>query len=159
MGISASEFASHVIRPTLQELNCYSESFERLLLATASVETDIGTHIHDEYPGLGIYRITPEQHQAVWDSYLAFETELASQVRGYASQHHFLEHPHDELATNLSYATAIAIAIYLNDLGTAPKNGDDSILIESWDRQFGAANPLNRDNFIYALEKTSTAIH
>jgi hypothetical protein len=37
---------------------------------------------------------------------------MASLVRGLASQHDFLSQPHAELATNLSYATAIAWFMY-----------------------------------------------
>jgi len=38
--------------------------------------------------------------------------ELASKVRGLASQHQFLKSPHSELITNLSYASGVAWMIY-----------------------------------------------
>jgi hypothetical protein len=44
----------------------------------------------------------------VRDQDLALDPELASQVRGLASQHALLAAPHLELTVNLPYATAIA---------------------------------------------------
>jgi len=44
---------------------------------------------------------------------LAFHPDLASRIRGLASQRAFLEDPHSELATNLCYATAIAWVMYI----------------------------------------------
>lgn len=68
------------------------------------------THCAKNY---GIFQIDAPSHQRVWDKYLAFNPELASNIRGLASQHAFLKHPHLELTTNLSYATAIAWALHL----------------------------------------------
>jgi len=67
----------------------------------------------DNGKAYGIFQIDVPSHQRVWDKYLAFNPELASKVRGLASQREFLKQPHLELATNLSYATAIAWAIHL----------------------------------------------
>ena len=51
---------------------------------------------------------TAAQHRDIWDRYLAFRPEIASRVRGLASQRAFLSNPDHELRTNLSYSTAIA---------------------------------------------------
>ena len=48
-----------------------------------------------------------EAHWAVWDDYLAQQPDLASRVRGLASQHRFLEDPDLELTLNQGYAIAI----------------------------------------------------
>ena len=58
--------------------------------------------------GLGLFNITAAQHRDLWDRYLAFNPDLASRVRGLASQRAFLTDPDGELQTNLSYCTAIA---------------------------------------------------
>jgi hypothetical protein len=58
--------------------------------------------------GLGLFNITAAQHRDLWDRYLAFNPDLASRVRGLASQRAFLSDPDSELQTNLSYCTAIA---------------------------------------------------
>ena len=56
----------------------------------------------------GLFHIKEEQHSEIWDHYLVKNPDLASTVRGLASQRQFLHTPHTELCTNLNYATAIA---------------------------------------------------
>ena len=57
---------------------------------------------------LSLYSIPERRHQQLWDNYLALDPDLASRVRGLASQHAFLDGPHLELTVNLRYSTAIA---------------------------------------------------
>lgn len=110
MGINAQELNKLVIRPALNALGENSLVAERYLLSLASQRSGYGEHLADatQSKGLGIYNITPACHTAVWDEYLAFNPDLASKVRGLASQREFLVNPHAELATNLTYASAIA---------------------------------------------------
>ncbi|MAR89939.1 MAG: hypothetical protein SV765_01560 [Pseudomonadota bacterium] len=112
MGINCHEFLEFVIQPTLQQLGVDSPAAEQLLLATACHQSEMGHHLQRS-EGIGIYGITPAMHQSVWDDYLAQDCDMASLVRGMASQHEFPKSPHSELATNLRYATAIAWMIYL----------------------------------------------
>lgn len=113
MGICAKELRHYVVRPTLKHLNMWSPAAENLLLGTAARESELGFHIKQErHQALGIYHISPRMHRNIWDFYLAKKSELSGLVRGLASQREFLCHPHHELATNLSYATAIAWMIY-----------------------------------------------
>ncbi|MFT4764922.1 MAG: hypothetical protein ACI9OH_002025 [Oleispira sp.] len=114
MDLSPTELREMVIRPTLISLDKYSQAAENLLMAIALVKQEnahrLDTSCAKNY---GIFQIDVPSHQRVWDKYLAFNPELASKIRGLASQHEFLKHPHLELATNLSYATAIAWALHL----------------------------------------------
>ncbi|MCL6272189.1 hypothetical protein M3P05_19905 [Sansalvadorimonas sp. 2012CJ34-2] len=127
MGISAKELRTLVIRPTLKHLNMWSETAENLLLGTAAQESGLGEHLRlDNHRALGLYQISPRMHRNVWDNFLALEPELASKVRGLASQREFLQHPHAELATNLSYATAIALMIYLRGGRSLPEKSGAS---------------------------------
>lgn len=108
MGISELELLCRVIRPTLCHLQESADGAETLLLAASNI-SDHGHHLTtDAGEGLGLYGISRTQHRAIWDNYLVNYPELASRVRGLASQREFLAHPDDELITNLSYATAIA---------------------------------------------------
>ncbi|AYC35110.1 hypothetical protein D3880_15560 [Pseudomonas cavernae] len=107
MGIAASELRQHVIRPTLLYLGCHSPSAEALLLGVAACQSALGSALDDQQ-GHGLYRIAELRHQQLWDQHLALDPDLASQVRGLASQHAFLTAPHLELTVNLRYATAIA---------------------------------------------------
>lgn len=114
MDLSPQELREMVIRPTLIALGKYSQAAENLLMAIALVKQE-NSHRFEATNGkaYGIFQIDVPSHQRVWDKYLAFNPELASKIRGLASQREFLNHPHLELATNLSYATAIAWALYL----------------------------------------------
>ncbi|SDS81802.1 hypothetical protein SAMN05216598_2876 [Pseudomonas asplenii] len=107
MGIAARELRLYVIRPTLMYLGRHSQCAEALLLGIAASQSDLGSALHNR-SGHGLYRIGERRHAELWDHYLAQDPELASLVRGLASQHAFLSSPHLELTVNLRYATAIA---------------------------------------------------
>ena len=113
MGIYANDLRELVIRPTLLALNEWSSSAENLLLGTAAQESHLGFRMRSEKDnGLGIFCISAQTHLQIWDKYLVTDPELASRVRGLASQQQFLKTPHNELIINLSYATGIAWMIY-----------------------------------------------
>lgn len=135
MGICATELRDFVIRPTLVHLGSHSLAAENLLLATAAQESGLGFHLlqnSGDNKGLGIYQINEALHKDIWDSYLAFDPDLASTVRGIASQHDFLKQPHSELATNLTYSTAIAWLIYRRANVVLPKHYDIVALAQCW---------------------------
>ncbi|EAT12616.1 hypothetical protein HF888_11635 [Bermanella marisrubri] len=111
MDLSNQELREQIIHPTLDYLDKSGVAAENILVAIVRqkqkrIEQGSGK-------GLGPYQIDIATHQLVWDKYLAFHPDLASRVRGLASQRAFLEDPHSELATNLCYATAIAWVLYI----------------------------------------------
>lgn len=110
MELDSRELREHIIRPTLQYLGKDSDAAENLLIALAQLGKQ---RSQQQSKALGIYQIDAALHQKVWNRHLAFEPDLASKIRGLASQREFLNNPHIELTTNLSYATAIAWAIHL----------------------------------------------
>ncbi len=134
MGICAEELRSYVIQPTLEYLGESSEAAENLLLGTAAQESELGFHLQQgaKNQGIGIFQISPEQHRSIWDNYLVRDPDLASKVRGLASQREFLTHPDAELATNLSYATAIAWMLYRQQGVPLPAAGDITAMAERW---------------------------
>jgi len=136
MSLTAQELERHVIRPTLEYLGIDSEPAVKLLLGTAALESQfsLSCSSHSMPGGLGLFQITPQAHREVWDKYLAFNPELASKVRGLASQHHFLKCPDTELSTNLSYCTAIAWMIYQfhNETHQLPLSSDINAMAEFW---------------------------
>jgi len=107
MGIAARELSLYVIRPTLLYLGQNNPDAEALLLGIAASQSSLGSALHDRR-GHGLYCIREPRHSALWEEYLAHDPDLASLVRGLASQHAFLRSPHLELTVNLRYATAIA---------------------------------------------------
>ena len=151
MGICAKELRTLVIRPTLKHLNLWSPTAENLLLGTAAQESGLGEHLKmDNHRALGIYQITPRMHRNIWDNFLASQPDLASKVRGLASQHEFLQHPHAELATNLSYATAVALMVYLRRGKPLPSNSKDNPerLGRCWHNNFHSKPQGTVDEFV-----------
>lgn len=114
MGIIAKSLKEAVIYPTLLQLNQWSPATEALLLGTASAMSNLGETLFSEQPThlYGLYQLDKLSHRQIWDNHLAYNSELASTVRGFASQRLFLNNPEQELITNLAYATAIAWATY-----------------------------------------------
>ncbi len=107
MYVTAEHLREQVIRPTLKYLGVWSTASEEFLLGAAIGPPELGL-FSLQRDGLGIFHITSTQHRDIWDKYLAFNPDLASRVRGLASQRQFLSNPDGELQTNLSYCTAVA---------------------------------------------------
>ncbi|MDO6682524.1 MULTISPECIES: hypothetical protein [unclassified Oceanobacter] len=99
-----------IIHPTLDYMGCYSVATEEQLVALAQAQCRRPLNNHDS---TSLYPIDNDLHQQIWDQYLAFNPDQASLIRGLASQRQFLIDPHHELKTNLSYATAIAWAVFI----------------------------------------------
>ncbi len=111
MYVTAEHLKEQVIRPTLKYLGAWTAATENFLLSAATDAPDLGL-FSLRNDGLGIFHITSSQHRDIWDKYLAFNPDLASRIRGLASQRAFLSDPDSELQTNLSYCTAIAWLLY-----------------------------------------------
>ncbi|RYY75707.1 MAG: hypothetical protein EOO52_10030 [Gammaproteobacteria bacterium] len=122
-----------VIRPILISLGEWSCSIENLLLGTAAQESQLGFKMQScQDNQRGLYRISPLTHIEVWDQYLVKDPELASNLRGLASQQQFLKSPHAELITNLGYATGIAWMIYRRHQPVLSENADPQELAKYW---------------------------
>jgi len=137
MIFSADDLRHLVIRETLHYLDDWSQAAENLLVGTAIQESGLGFCLK-EHCRLGIYHISPIAHRTVWDRYLVHHPELASQVRGLAGQHGFLENPDGELLSNLKYATAIAWCIYRKAGRLLPPADDIEGLAQIWQQHFHA---------------------
>lgn len=111
MYVTSEHLRDQVIAPTLKYLGVWSPAVETFLLNTAVDAPELGL-FSDRSDSLGIFHITSAQHRDIWDRYLAFNPEMASRVRGLASQRIFLTEPDKELQTNLGYCTAIAWLLY-----------------------------------------------
>jgi hypothetical protein len=111
MYVTADHLRDQVIRPTLKYLGAWTPGTEAFLLDAAVAAPDLGLFSRRQ-DGLGLFHITAAQHRDLWDRYLAHQPEIASRVRGLASQRAFLSDPDGELTTNLSYCTAIAWLLY-----------------------------------------------
>ncbi len=113
MDLTTQELREQIIHPTLEYLDKSGLGAENVLVAIVTQKQSLTSVQQQNSKGLGPFDIDSNTHQTVWDKYLAFHPELASRIRGLASQRAFLEDPHSELATNLCYATAIAWVVYI----------------------------------------------
>lgn len=135
MGIAASELRQYVIRPTLLYLGRHSATAEAFLLGTAASQSELGSALCDRQ-GHGLYCISELRHQQLWDQHLARDPDLASLVRGLASQHAFLAAPHLELTVNLRYATAIAWLMVEAEYAELPAADDLHGMARIWRQVF-----------------------
>ncbi len=166
MNITASDLKQYVIQPTLEYLGMYSSAAEKLLLGTAAQESGFDPFCQTDPDsrkncpdGLGIYQISSEEHRRIWDNYLAFRPDLASLVRGLASQHLFLQAPDQELRNNLAYSTAIAWIIYLESEDPLPAADDADGLGHYWQSHFAHSHyqRQNTQDFAQWIRRYSPA--
>lgn len=136
-----------VIRPTLKYLGEWRPSLECLLLGTAAGESQFHIFRDDGKPG-GLFNISDERHHAIWEQHLAKNPDLASKIRGLASQRQFLDNPNHELCTNLAYATAIAWAIYdQHGFDDLPNETDIHAMMAFWIEYFHYSGTEISPNF------------
>ncbi len=150
MGINVKDLRELVVRPTLEQLDEWSPAVENLLLGTAAQESQLGFIIHPGIlKGAGLYRISEFTHTQVWDEFLVTNPELASRMRGLASQQQFLKSPHHELITNLGYATGIAWMIYKrNELPVLDEN-NVTALADCWQKNYSIRDPKQHKTSTY----------
>ncbi|OUS10224.1 hypothetical protein A9Q89_11505 [Gammaproteobacteria bacterium 53_120_T64] len=161
MFFAADEFRQLIVQASLKAIDEWAPAHENLLLGTAAQESSMGLSLKRGRL-LGLYHISPKTHRSVWDKYLIDHPDLASQVRGLAGQHSFIQDPHGELITNLKYATAIAWLIYRRNDEALPEPDDIQGLARYWHRHFRAKASATVDDFAssyhhYILEKHEIA--
>jgi len=132
---AADNLLENILRPTLAYLGVRCVAMEQLLLGTLLTTARLSA-VQRGHQAVGAYAITPQLHTEVWDQYLAAQPELASKVRGLASQHCFLQNPHAELGYNLAYATAIAWLIYDRQQLPITAGSDLPSLARIWERSY-----------------------
>ncbi len=107
MQVTEQQLLDDVILPALDSLHEHNPVAPMLLCDMAQQASGLDP-LCRRNGGIGLYQITSAQHRRVWDEYVAPDPDLASRLRGLASQRQFLRDPDSELQFNLIYATAIA---------------------------------------------------
>ncbi|MDX1589221.1 MAG: hypothetical protein R3296_09795 [Oleiphilaceae bacterium] len=123
-------FQEQVIAPVLDTLSLTEAMLSPLLLGAA-----LGGGFCpwlEQGEGLGLYRLKEDWHHRLWDDFIAFRPELASRVRGLASQQGFLRAPHQELVGNIPYATAIAVCGLLRHRRYWPEKAVAGAMTRCW---------------------------
>lgn len=143
MKIRAHELCQQIIRPTLVHLDSLTTAHERLLLLAALCR-DGTTSGRGGQPLFGPWGMSAQRHRQLWDEFLAGDPELASRVRGLASQHAFLADPELELCVNLRYACAMAWVALRHVQGEQPLRDDLDCLAPVWRRAFAPRGQLRQ---------------
>lgn len=125
MLMTMEKLREQVIEPTLAYLGVDAPDAAEQLLTALRQRAEVGLFAA-RGGGLGLYQITAAQHRDLWDRHLAFRPDVASRVRGLASQRAFLSDPERELQTNLGYSTAIAWLLLQRAGGSGEARGSRS---------------------------------
>ncbi len=145
------QLLNNVIRPTLEYIGVANAETKAWLLLGTTTMASASTAVQPWSECYGMYAITHADHVKIWDEYLAKDADLASTVRGLASQHSFLQQPDAELNTNLAYATAIAAMVYEEAIAVWPTTTSPAALAELWAQGFWPHVDREADELFAAL--------
>lgn len=136
MSIKASHLRDHVIKPTLDHLNMWSQSAENLLLGIAAQESHMGTFLKQlgSGPALGIYQMEPATEKDIWDNFLKYRPSLMVRVVDLAPS--VLNAVGSSLIMSLSYATAMARIHLYRDSEPLPNAYDVQGMAAYWKRVY-----------------------
>ncbi len=160
MHVNPVNLDSQIIQPCLAALGIERRGLNNLLVATAVFESHqlaLKQSDQDRQQSIttwGIYRISAATHRQIWDYQLIRNPEMASQIRGFASQRQFLQNPDGELEFNLLYATAIAALIYLREPSPSKPLLNIRDMANAWSLGFdnGTGEARNPEQFIKLMQ-------
>lgn len=139
-GIDLRQFRIFVVEPTLTKLGMWSPSAVNLLLGTAAHESHgmyldqiLGSRDTTLGPAVGLYQIEPATESDVWNNYLRYRSRLAGTVSSLLAP---WPGRSTQLATNLTYATAMARLIYRRVPAPLPAHDDVRALAKYWKKYY-----------------------
>ena len=129
--IDPQQFRDLVIRPSLKSIGLWSQSAEQLLLATAVAESGLRSLKQIAGPALGVYQIEPATHADIWINFLRYHRHgtLANSIERLIAPE---ASRHDQLVTNLAYATAMARLVYYRRPEPLPEADDLAGMAKYW---------------------------
>ncbi|MBF0147285.1 MAG: hypothetical protein HQL84_16125 [Magnetococcales bacterium] len=131
MGLDPIQLREHVIRPTLQRLELWSQAAGELVLGTAIQESNL-TYLRQmgNGPALGLWQMEPATHNDIWTNYLHSRSKIGLNILGPYSK----PDP-GRLVWDLAYACAMCRIHYLRCPQSLPDAGDIKGQAEYW-KQF-----------------------
>jgi hypothetical protein len=147
--LDVAQFRDLIVRPTLGKIGLASDAAERLIMGTAAHESGFHFLAQIGGPALGLFQIEPATHADLWNTFLIGPPKpLAVAVGGLAAHGQpflWLNDAHDQLASNLAYATAICRCLYYRISAPLPDADDLPGLAAYWKRYYntplGAGTP------------------
>lgn len=146
MSIDIKQFVKHIIDPILKEIDLYSAPASWAILATASVESDMGTYIrqHEDGPALGIYQMEPSTHDDIKENFLSYRPELCKRIFK-AINVRKLDSMHAErMVYDLKYATIMCRLQYLRFKEPLPEVGDAIGMAKYWKKYYNTVKGKGR---------------
>jgi hypothetical protein len=137
------QFREELLRPTLKEMNAWSESAEDLLVMTCAHESLGGTFLKQiRGPALGIYQMEPATHDDLWNVFLSKRPDIIRvMLEGLRTP---IRPPAEFMMYNIKYATQIARAHYMRFSEPLPEAGNKKDLAvyykKYWNTEKGAAS-------------------
>lgn len=156
--MNLTQFRIHIIVPTLRELGLWSPSAEELMVGTALVESKLHYLKQINGPALGVYQIETPTHDDLYENYLNSprREDLKTKVLALRAP---VPGAHEQLITNLAYATAIARLIYWRRPEKLPAPGDHEGLAAYWKQHYNTHLGKGRPkDFIVALEDVERSV-
>lgn len=123
MTIDPRQFLETIIRPTLMQIDLYSEAAAELLWGTAAQESHFQWRRQlGNGPARGLFQVEPFTHDDIWKNYLAYHKDLADKIRALILP--TLPPGADQMIDNDRYACAMARVKYLRVKSALPDAGD-----------------------------------
>lgn len=138
-GVDVAQFKNRIIVPTLTRIG---------LAETNRVSLVLGTCLHESHltyvvqipngPALGFGQMEPATHADLWANFLAYQPELANNVRRLAGFREQSSPPASELIGNANYAVAMVAVHYRRIKAKLPPN-EPRALAEYWKKYYNTA--------------------
>jgi hypothetical protein len=123
-----------IVRPVLCHLELWSVAAENLLLGTAVQESGLRfLQQRGGGPARGVYQIEPRTESDLHDNFLKYRPPLRDKVLALLAP---VPSRHEQLVSNLAYATAVARLIYHRIPQQLPEAEDVDALGRYWKRHF-----------------------
>jgi hypothetical protein len=136
MSINAEQLRLHVLRPTLQHLDLWSQAAENLVLGTILTESR-GEYLKQVGggPALGVIQMEPATHDDIWINWLRYKRTLAMKVRELETAARITLGA-QELTGNLYYAAAMCRIFYRRLPDALPEAGDPVGMAQLWKHRY-----------------------
>jgi len=136
VGLDVKQFRELVVRPTLEQIDLWSEAAENLVVGTAVQESRLRfLKQRGGGPARGVYQIEPATEDDVWVNFLEYRPALYRTVANIRGPVGHGASP-DPLIYSLAYATAICRVIYYRRPEPLPAADDIPGLAAYWKQHY-----------------------
>ena len=151
--LHADHLRKLIIKPTLTDLNLFSEEISELLMFTCAVESKGGTYLKQLFgPALGIYQMEPKTYNDIWQNYISKKLNLNLMMGIHFNAYTMI----DELTLiyDLRFATAMAALHYNRIDMPLPDANDPEALWAFYKKYYNTVQgSANKDKAIFDYQQ------